>query len=188
MNKPRDWDTTQAYGDYTPLPPGAYICKILRVEEDVSSSRLPMLKITLDIHEGKYTGFFRKRYDADTRPDKKWPCIYHQVTQNHDGSTSGGFKAFVTSVENSNPGMIIKWDSTFLTQFKSKLVGVLFRSEEFIKREGGTSWATKAYQFRSTNSLADCPVPEKKPLSNGAPIPASSFVPTDDTDDDDVPF
>ena len=52
MNKPNDFDNVQAFGEYTPLPAGGYVCRIMGVEETVSSNGKAMIIIP---HQTGYT-------------------------------------------------------------------------------------------------------------------------------------
>lgn len=172
MNKPQDFDTAPEYG--ASLPAGGYVCKILNVEETTSKTKgEPMIKISLDICEGSYKDFFANQYRADTRPDKKWSgnavinqLVYDPVNKN---STNKGFKTFITAVTNSNSGFAVKWGNAFCSCLKGKLVGVLFRREQFISENGDTPFATKAFMFRSVDTIRNgVPVPEDKLLDNSS--------------------
>lgn len=171
MFKPTDWDSVQEFGEYTALPSGAYVCKIIKVEQTTSNGGKPMLKIALDIAEGEFAGYFRKQFDADTRTDKKWGCIVNQVLTGNDGSTARGFKTFVTSVERSN-NALAQWGEAFLPWLKGKKVGALFRREEYLNAKQERKWSTKCFSFRSTDSIDECEIPQDKPLQNA---PASGY-------------
>ena len=164
MIKPNDWDKVQEFGEYTPLPAGAYVCKVVKAEETTSSNRKPMLKIALDIAEGEFAGYFRKQFDADTRAEKKWGCVVNQVLVDNNGSTARGFKTFITAVEKSN-NTAAQWGDAFIPWLKQKKVGGLFRREEYLNAQGESKWAVKCFSFRSVDSVKDCPVPEDKPLN-----------------------
>ena len=191
MDKPNDFDKVQAYGDYTPLPAGAYYCKIMSVEETKSKAGKDMLKISLDIAEGEHKDYYTNAYKADTRDNKQWGCIVNQVLKNDDGSTSRGFKTFITSVEESN-NFFVTWGNKFAACLKGKLIGGLFRREEYLKQDGKTAWSTKCFNFRGIESIAKgLPAPEDKPLAQTATGPysfkeAMATIPT--LTDDDLPF
>lgn len=170
MQKPIDFDEVQGYGERQPLPPGGYICRIMKVEETTAkSSGAEMLKISLDIAEGEYKDYYAKGYRSDTRPDKKWGCSVYQLTYDpvNPRSTNKGFKTFTTAVCKSNQGFVIPWGDKFGEGFKNKIVGVIFRREQYIGTDGNTHFSTKAFQFRSTNTIREgVPVPEDKLLDS----------------------
>lgn len=165
MNKPNDWDNVSAYGEFKPLPAGGYVCKVCKVEETVSKGGKEMLVILLDICEGEFAGYFTEQYKTDTRQDKKWGCVYYQLTKDYQDSskTSRGFKTFVTSVKESNRGFTEVWGDKFAESFAGKLVGCIFRKEQYVGTDGNYHWNTKPYQFRSVETIyKGVEVPEDK--------------------------
>ena len=88
MEMPNDFQTTQGFGDYTPLPAGGYICRIMGVEETKSKSGRDMIKVSLDIAEGEFKNRFAEAWKADTRADKKWGCIANQLVYDTTDGTS----------------------------------------------------------------------------------------------------
>ncbi|MBQ2211963.1 MAG: hypothetical protein II410_03630 [Ruminococcus sp.] len=171
MQKPQDFDNVQAFGDFVPLPAGGYVCRIMGVEETAArESKAPMIKISLDIAEGQFKDYFANQYRANTRADKKWSysAIINQLVYDTSGnnSTNRGFKTFVTSVCESNPGFNVAWGDGFAACFKNRLVGVLFGREEYIGTDGKTHWSTKALNFRSVKTIRDgnFEIPADKPL------------------------
>ena len=191
MNKPNDFDTVQAYGDYTPLPAGAYYCKIMSVEETESKEHKPMLKISLDIAEGEFKDYYTNSYKSDTRDNKRWGCIVNQLYKDSDGNTSRGFKTFITSIEESNNACVM-WGDKFCANLKGKTIGGLFRREEYINNQNKSAWSTKCESFRSIQTIAKgVPTLADKPLAQSATGPysfnqATPMAPA--LGDDDLPF
>lgn len=181
MNKPQDFDTAVGYGEA--LPAGGYVCRIMNVEETVSKTRgEPMIKISLDIAEGPYKDFFAKAYRADKRPDKKWSfnAVVNQLVYDPNGAntTNKGFKTFTTAVEESNTNFKTQWGDAFCGCFKNKLVGVLFRREQFLASDNSTPFATKAFAFRSADAVRKgVPVPADKLLDGSTPEQTAVSVP-----------
>ena len=169
MNKPNDFDNVQAFGEFKPLPAGGYVCRIMNVEEtNAKSSGAPMIRISLDIAEGEYKDYFANMYRNDTRADKKWNAgaVVNQLVYDTNGnnSTNRGFKTFCTAAEESNPGFKIQWGNTFAACFKNRLVGVIFRREEYMGTDGKTHWSTKANSFRGAQTIREGkfdPIPDK---------------------------
>ena len=172
MQKPTDFDNVQAFGDYVALPAGGYVCRIMSVEETAArASGAPMIKISLDIAEGQYKDYFANQYRANTRTDKKWSysAVVNQLVYDAYGnnSTNRGFKTFITSVCESNPGFNVAWGEGFSACFKNRLVGVLFGREEYVGTDGKNHWSTKALNFRSVKTIHDgtFETPADKPLT-----------------------
>lgn len=190
MKKPNNYETTQAYGDFTPLELGGHICKIMKVEETKSKAGNDMIIISLDIAEGDQKDYFSKQYKADTRENKKWGCIVYQLVEDKDGNTHKGFKTFIKSVEKSNKGFDSDsiWNDDFAGYFKNKLVGGVFGREQYINQNGELKWSTKCVQFRDVETIRKgVEVPEDKYLpgnNNNANNNSSVNV----LDDGDLPF
>jgi len=180
VNKPKDFDTTQGYEEFGALPAGGYVCRIMNVEETVSQSGRDMLKISLDIAEGEYKDRFATMYRTDYRLDKKWGCIAYQLIYDptDNASTNRGFKSFCTAAEKSNRGFTIQWGNNFAACFKNKIVGVIFRREQYIGNDNAAHWSTKPVSFRNADKIrkGDFGVPGDKPLAN-QPAPAYSGYP-----------
>lgn len=179
MQKPNDYDSVQVYGDFVPLKLGGHICKIMQVIETTSRSGKDMLEISLDIAEGEQKDYFAQQYKTDTRQNKKWGCVVYQSVEDRDGGTSKGFKTFITSVENSNPGFKPAWGNNFAGCFKGKLIGGVFGREQYLNASNEKKFFTKCVQFRSVESIrAGVEVPADKllPDSGNAPgMPPSMY-------------
>lgn len=169
MLKPLDYENVQANSSFTPLAPGGYVCRIMGVEEGVSRNGAPTFYVSLDIAEGPEANRFATEYRNDTRPDKKWGCVYRQLITTKDGGTSPFFKGLITAIEESN-GMTVNWtdnQEAFAAQFKGKLVGVIFGREEYAKQDGSKAWNTRAQLCMPVAKIrsGDFKVPEDKPLA-----------------------
>lgn len=172
MQKPADFDNVQAFGEFKPLPAGGYVCRIMAVEEtQARTNRAPMIKISLDIAEGQYKNYYANLYKSSTKTDKKWSpgAIVNQLVYDTNGAntTNRGFKTFITSVCESNPGFNVAWGEGFSACFRGKLVGVLFGREEYVGTDGKNHWSTKALNFRSVKTIHDgtFETPADKPLT-----------------------
>lgn len=209
MQKPKNYDNVQEYGEFQPLEIGGHILKILKVEETVSKKGRPMVKIHFDTAENdRQPNFFKKRYDSDTRAEKKWGGIVRQLTEDaKTGEAAPGFKTFTESVRKSNSSSFqLVWDDTFCERFKGRLVGGVFRREEFViasgKRAGQKAFSTKCFVFRSVAAINEGVDPPKDKILTdeeyknelirlGLDAPAldsySAQVPMTETDDD-YPF
>ena len=203
MQRPSDFDEVRGYDEQKALEPGGHILRILKVEETTSSTGKPMLIINFDTADrDKQPKYYKQRYDADTRQDKKWPGRVWQLTQDpQTGGTNAGFKTFITSVEKSNSSSFkVVWGDKFCDCFKDKLVGGVFRREQFVSSKGKTAWTTKCIGFRSVAAIDEgVEVPDDKYLSDeaydkahdygGYPAPNNANVQVPPPgDDDDYPF
>lgn len=196
MQKPRNYDNTSSFGDFTPLELGGHVCKIIKVEETTSSTDRAMIKIALDIAEGNQKDYYRNQFNKDDRPDKKWGCVVYQLIEDRDGNTSKGFKTFIESVKKSNKGFNEDaiWNDNFASYFKDKLIGGVFGREQYKANDGKFKWSTKCVQFRSVDVVREgVEVPEDKYHKDYKNIDVTCDTkPHKDfeeiIDDDDVPF
>lgn len=191
MDKPKDFDTAKAWGEYEPLPAGGYVCRIVGVDETISKTGKNMIKIAIDIAEGDHKDRFMESYKVDTREFKKWPnsAVIYQLTEDQNGNTHGRFKQFTDCVIDSNSGFEIKWGKAFGACFKGKLIGVVFGREQYESRQDGKlKWSTKPQFFKTVQEIRDgrFKVPEDRLLNakNANPTEAG-FGPISD---DDIPF
>lgn len=179
LNKPADYEAAQAYGEFTPIAVGGHIMRIMGVEVVTSSTGKEMLKISLDTaSDDSQPAYFAAKYREDTRSDKKWGCVMYQLVYGDQGATNRGFKTFVTSVEESNPGFKVAWGAAFESCLKDKRVGAIFREEEYEKNDGTIGKSTKPFAFRSVETIkAGVEIPEPKLLNKPTVggMPASSY-------------
>lgn len=202
INKPRNWESVQAFSDRPKLPVGAYVCRIKQAVVQ-NTDYGDQLCILFDIEGGEYAGFYEDDFNANQRDDKKWKGVLRQFIPKDDGSekdewTKSSFKGLITSIENSNIGYAWNWDERTLSK---KLIGIVFRNEEW-EYNGKTRWAVRPFRATSVDSVADgsFTIPKDKPLKNkststtpdfggyNAPnSPATDFMALDD-DEAELPF
>ena len=148
MKKPSNYDQISVNPDgFQALPAGNYVCTIMEVLETQSSGGNDMLKISLDIAEGDFKGYYTDLYKNNTNEHKKWGCVKYLVTGGQYGDRN--LKAFVTAVENSNSGFKASWTDKFGAAFKGKIVGCSCGREEYIGNDGAAHWSTKPQYFRT---------------------------------------
>lgn len=164
MNKPANWDSVEAItGEYKKLPAGGYVCSIVRAECTKSKNGKEMLKLAIDIAEGKYKDFYLNQYLQEQERNKeqaKWRGSYYQLTE---GDSMGRFKGMLLNIEKSNPGYSWNWNEKSL---EGKLFGGVFREEEYINRNGGLSTTVKLISIRSVEGITEIEPPVKKVLEN----------------------
>lgn len=200
MNKPNNYDNTQAAGEFTPVELGGHKLIIKQVTETTSKNGKPMIVVLFDFApDDKQPGYFMEQFKNDIRPDKKWPnqATNYILTEDSDGNCNRSFKTFMTCVEHSNQGFATQWGDNFGQQFKNKLIGGVFgpqmdyyNDKELQKRV--LRW------FISVDRIADATVPELsetqayKNHKNGYPVGATpsgdGFMNIPDGADEELPF
>jgi hypothetical protein len=80
-----------------------------------------------------------------------------------DEWTKRTFKGMTAAFEKSNPGYMWNWDENSLA---GKMVGILFRNEEWENDEGKTGWTVRPFRAISVDSVRseDFRLPKDKPL------------------------
>lgn len=190
-----DYEKTQAYGDFQQLPKGGYVLKILGVELNENSIG-QYVKISCDVAEGDYKGFFANDYKTQQSEDKKWHCNYLLNVPNDDGSQQDGwtkrrFKTFTEALEESNSGYHFDWDEQ---KFKGKLVGGLFNEREYEKNDGSIGRFINLAQFCSVEKIRSgkFKVPDDKLLSGSKQqkpqTDSDGFMSVPEGVEDELPF
>lgn len=146
IKKFNSFDKTQVFTETKTLPKGGYVLKILGASIDQFPSGDEYVKLSCDIAEGDYAGFYEQKYRNNVNEDKKWSCIYRLGIPKDDGSERDGwtarrFKTFTVDLEESNSGYHFDWDEQ---KFKGKLIGGLFNTKEFESDHGIVSFTNLA--------------------------------------------
>lgn len=177
-----NWENVQASSGTQSLPANGYVCRIINTQIAVNANGSQMLKVAIDIAEGEYKDFYRKAFERNTYAVKKWGGVLTIFLPSGDGSDTDmsnqrRLKTLTEAVEQSMPGYKWDWDETKLA---GKLVGMLFRDEEW-SFAGKTGWKTRPYLPISVKRVlsGDFTVPNSKPLGvpnapRNLPDPAAS--------------
>jgi hypothetical protein len=195
MQKPENWNNIQAaeYGDYETLPPGGYICRIIEAREEQTMTGKNKLVLVFDICEGERKEFYKRRFDSDSRKDKKWQGTYHQLTNDSNGAAYANpfLKGLIKAIEQSN-NFEFDWN---INSFKGKIFGGVFGEEEYTKRDGTIGISVKCKYINAADKIRDgkFTVPSVKALekNNNQPPATSTFVHQAediDLEDDELPF
>lgn len=203
IQRPRNWDSVQAFSERRKLPVDAYVCKIKNaVVKDTEYGK--QLCLLFDITYGEYADFYAEEFNASTQQDKKWKGVLRQFLPKDDGSqkdewTKSSFKTLLDAVEASNRGYVWDWQEQSLV---GKEIGIIFRNEEW-SYNGKTGWAARPYRACSVDVVMDrsFTIPNEKPLKNKnfgfgsftAPAPSYGDAPVQgfsvmDDDDGYLPF
>lgn len=183
MLKPTNFENIQT-GDFVPPAVGGHHMIINGVKEQKSSTGKDMLVVYVDFAPNdSQPGYFRKLYDGDIRPDKKWPKdgVIYVVSLDANGQCSRNFKTFITSFEESN-GCQVKWGEgeAFCDQFRGKKIGGVFgRIEEEYNGERHIRtrhrWFCSDAKAESAKAPADKLLPASStPVTAVPPIDAAS--------------
>ena len=186
-----DYATTQAYSDGAGLPKDGYVCKILNAQvKDGSNGQY--IQIAYDIAEGDYKNHFKKIFDANKNEDKKWSTYFFLNIPKDDGSEKDGwtkrsFKTFTNALEDSNEGYHFDWDET---KFKDKLIGGLFRYEEYTRNDGKIGRSTKMNKACSVAKIrsGNFKLPDDKLVEKTSANTNTDFINIPDNITEDIPF
>ena len=200
MQKPNNYDETQAQGEFTPVELGGHKLIIKQVNETTSKNGKPMIVVLFDFApDDVQPGYFTKQFKDDIRPDKKWPnqATQYILTEDQDGNCSRSFKTFISCVEHSNNGFVTQWGDTFEKQFKNKKIGGVF-GPQMDYYDGREREKRVLRWFVSMDKVADAKVPEmsetqayKNHINGYAPgsTPAGDgFMNIPDGVDEELPF
>ena len=185
-----NYESTKAYGNFEPLPRGAYVLEILNAE--VGENQYGQyVKISCDIAEGEHKGFYHNDYKNQSGEDKKWRCNYLLNVAKGDGSerdewTARRFKTVIAAIEDSNPGYHFDWDES---KFKGKKVGGLFNIREYQKNNGEIGEITNLAQLCAVELVRSgkARIPKDKRLAE-TPVPDRKLPSLPPVNDDDCPF
>lgn len=165
--------------------PTAEIVRIYSVKDIAEYKRL---EITFDIHEGQDRGLF-DRCSKERNNGKWWYQGKYSVS--YDDKYMQSFKAFITALEDSNPGF--KFDGD-----ENKLVGLVgccvFGEVEETMKDGTNLVLVKPRWFRSVQAYREGKIElPKRYVKNKKQQPQPTYqqpvyTPSNVVSDDDLPF
>ena len=186
MEKPAGYDEAQSFGEFETLPAGGYKCLIKKVVCEKSQNGKEFLKIGFDIAEGQYKDFYQRKFENDTREEKKWSGVWTVFTEGYDpGTTNPKFKGLITSVEASNDKFKFNFDEQTLV---NKKVGIVFREEDFEGFDGQVHTSVKPFFAVSYEKAEEAKIPNKKELSDDVLDKIYEAQAEASADNDDLPF
>lgn len=200
MQKPNNYDNTQAQGEFTPVELGGHKLIIKQVNETTSKTGKPMIVVLFDFApDDAQPGYFTEQFKNDIRPDKKWPnqATQYVLTEDENGDCGRSFKTFITCVEHSNNGFTTQWGNAFEKQFKNKRIGGVF-GQQMDYYNGKEREKRVLRWFISLDKVADAQIPDmsetqayKNHINGYAPgsTPAGDgFMNIPDGIDEELPF
>lgn len=129
------YEGARAYTEGEKLPAGIGVILDIKnvkyregaVSEQTGERYSDTIVLAVDIAEGEYKDFYKRKFDADTSEDKKWKGTIRIYVPKDDGSEKDGwtqnrFRTVVQAIEDSNPGYSWDWDET---KWKGKKLGCL---------------------------------------------------------------
>ena len=176
-----DYETTETnnFGDRERLNLGGHICKVLETSiEQVTSKKdgkvYNILNLKFDIEApDEQAGFYQRRYVQDAEKNAlnaKWRGNYRLTIPDNSSEdfVKKNWKTFLTSVEESNPGVKINgatgFDENILV---GKVFGGIFGLEEFVlPTDGKVITFTRIRFSRSTKNIFEAKIPSVKLLDN----------------------
>lgn len=166
MNITPGYDKAAAYdGSNERLPAGGYVCRIMKAWVETTERGTELFALALEISEGEYAGFFGKQFNSrkTNNPKAIWPCIYKTLTL-RDGQTNPFFKGMIKCIEDSNSGYSWNWQEASM---QNKVIGMIFREEEFVAPDGSIKISVKPAFPRSVQRIRNgVEVPEIKRVNN----------------------
>lgn len=173
-----------------PLGNGGYVLKIMgaTVKSNIVGD---YIELSCDIAEGEYKDFFSRDYKNQTGDNKKWHCVKFINVPKDDGSekdtwTKQALKTFIDALEGSNPGYHFDWDET---KFKGKIIGGLFRVEEYLGRQDSNIHeSVRLASFTTADRIRTgkfTPMKPKKLRGDAAEPATPAFI---EVDSDELPF
>lgn len=180
-----DMTNVQEAGEGRRIPAGKYII-IIRKAEDVSDKEY--LKITYDIADGEYKGYYddmRKRF-----PDSQWIGAY---VKSYKQKALPMFKRFCSAVSKSNGGFIFDGNTVNAdeTTLIGKKLGIVLAEEEYYSNSGELRTRLFVHSECPIDRLESMRVPECKRLKDDKTMakPADdSFMTIEEGAADEVPF
>ena len=184
-------------GEFTKLPAGGYVCKIINAELANSKAGNLMLVLSIDIAEGDFQGFFKNATDVARKfnPDKKWDNsgIYRQLVFDKSGRVASFFKGLITCIGRSNPNLKINISDFEPPSLRGLFCGFIFAYEEYERRDGSIAESVHIKFPKPAQDIRDgnFRVPDTKKFERTdaaqVDIPNDDFV-GEPIDPNDIPF
>lgn len=187
-----DYEKVQVMGERRFLPKGAYVLKIMGTTMGTSRNGNQYIRVSCDIADGDFMGYYTTDYRNQSGDNKKWRCFTDVYVPKNDGSenderTKRRFKTFVTCLEHSNDTYQFDWDEA---KWKGLLIGGLFNQKEYKKADGTKSMFTQLKYTCSVDRVisGDFRLPDDEYLEEEEPSQLYEDLGNADDDSEDLPF
>ncbi|MBR4383603.1 MAG: DUF669 domain-containing protein [Selenomonadaceae bacterium] len=151
-----DWKSTTAAdvsGNFTRLPAGGYICKIVTATIEKSKAGNMMLVLNLDIAEGKYANYFKNTQARFKNSKWSGDAIVRQVLRGRDGGVEPRFKGLIVTIEKSNSDFAFNPRAFEPENLQGLLVGCIFGGKEFRHNDGAIGVKAVAKFVRTVDDI-----------------------------------
>lgn len=161
--KKQNWDNVQEAAEFERPVAGAYIVRIVNVEDNEEKE---YLRLEYDFAEGNFKGYYADLYKSKGF----WGGSF---IRSYKEKALPFFKQFKTCLEVSNRGYFFDEDN--LSAMCGRLIGIVLGEEEYRKNDGGIGTRLYVAQIRSVKAIetGDFKVPEPKKL---APVTAGDYA------------
>lgn len=174
-----DYEATETNGfeQKERLKLGGHICKIIETGIEAVTSKKDgkvynILKMKFDIEApDEQAGFYQRKFVEDAKTDAlnaKWKGYYRLTIPENSSEdfVKKNWKTFLTSIEESNPGVNINGTAGFDENILvGKVFGGIFGLEEFtLPTDGRTITFTRIRFSRSTKNIFEAKIPSVKLL------------------------
>lgn len=185
------YDRSKRRTSFQQLPKGAYVVKILNAVEEHSKNGIGShIKISFDIAEGEYSGFYLQQYKANTNENKEWPydAVFF-VNIPDDNSPEWmrlNYNTFFADLEDSNDGFVC----TDVKTMKNKVIGGKFRIEQ-TTYNGNVYDHTRLYWTCVADDVRNGKagkMPKDKLIDGKQPMPEGFMSIPDNVEDEGLPF
>jgi hypothetical protein len=176
---------------FSQLPKGAYVCKILHIEERESKKGNPMIVFQFDIAEGEYKDFYKKQYAANENEDKQWSFdATYYLNVPYEGCKpflTEQWDTFWANIEDSNNGYVFDGNEKKIV---GKTFGGVFRIEQTEANNGNIYDHTRLAYTTVSQDVRDGKVTKlpKDKLVGNEPIDTDAFVNVTSDTAEDLPW
>ena len=181
-------------GEFSKLPAGGYICRIINAHITNSKAGNPMLVLFTDIADGEFKNFFKtaadrvKAFYSETKWDNS--AVYRQLVFATDGNVSRFFKGLLTCFEKSNQSFKFNPRAFDEQKLNGLLIGFVFAEEEYFRRDGSVGNRVVIKFPRTVDDIRNnnFSVPELKRINTSTAAPSNDDFQGTPVNDLDVPF
>ena len=169
----------EATGGFERPTAGAYICRITAVEDFPNKE---YLKVSYDIDEGKFAGYYEKT--RNDHPDWAWVGAY---VKSYKTKALPMFKRFCSAVSKSNGNFVFDGNTVNADERSliGKKIGIVLGEEEYWSNSGDKRTRLYVYKEFPIDKIADQKIPNKKLVKDES---YRSFINVPEGGEDEVPF
>ena len=176
-----DLTNVQEAGDFARPTAGAYICTITAVDDN---SEKEYLKISYDIAEGEFKGYYTKM--REDHPDWEGVATYYR---SYKPTALGMFKRMCSAVSKSNGKFVFDGKTNADEQtLVGKKIGLLLQEEEYYGNDGSRKTRLIINKEFAIDDIASQKVPATKMPKEDDGAAIANNLPADSEGKDAVPW